>query len=248
MVPTMTALLAVPLFLASLAAVSAPPSRGQVIGPASLLTTSGRDAPMARAMAVPAPMAGSPACNVYFNATGQLNFNPPANNTALVPGISSANIMVGGPSFAHGTRNVPAMAGGGATLSANAGIDSVGLPQPLAGVVQNQIQGIAYFATDTNCTSSSFTTTVQSNPAGNTAPAPSGTVVAKLNGNTTMTASYQTQYADQGTYTCSGVYWFPIPCEVWRIDVTFNFLTSSFPADGAGNYSLAINQVTMTSP
>jgi len=245
-----TAPLLVPLLLASMTTLAAPP-RGQVIGPATSQTlgrTNGRGGPPGLQALAAAPLAASPACSVYFDATGQLNFNPPPPNSPLTPGISSANFIAGGPAFAHGIKPASALAAGTA-LAADAGINGVSLQQPNADVPQNQIQGIAYFATDTSCTQSSFSTTLQSSPAGTTAPAPAGTVLAQLSAGTTMTAGYTPSYSDQGTFYCSGVRgngW--ILCEVWRVDVTFAFLTNSFLASGAGSYTLTINQVTLSSP
>ncbi|TAM60707.1 MAG: hypothetical protein EPN49_08410 [Rhodanobacter sp.] len=244
-----TAPLLVPLLLASITTLAAPP-RGRVIGPATSQTLgrlNGRGGPPGLRALAAAPLAAAPACSVYFDATGQLNFNPPAPNTPLTPGISSANFIAGGPAFAHGTKSTSALTTGLA-LAADAGINGVSLQQPNAGVPQNRIRGIAYFATDTGCTQGSFSTTLQSSPAGTTAPAPAGTVLAQLSAGTTMTAGYTPAYSDQGTYICSGVRRGWIPCEVWRVDVTFAFLTNSFLASGAGSYTLTINRVTLSSP
>lgn len=233
----------VPLLLIGASLHAATLSRGRVVGPASLSQRGAASAP--RLMAAPA----ASACAVYFDATGQLSFNPPANNTALFPGIRPTDIVAGGPSVAHGTQAVQALAGGSLSLTGDGGINGIPLAPIAPSVGQQAVQGIAYFATSTTCAGSSdFTTIVESRPAGINAPPPSGTVVARLNGNTSMDASYALQYADQGTYLCSGVEPGYILCEVWRVDVTFNFLTSSFDANGAGNYSLTINQVSMTSP
>lgn len=232
-----------PLLLIGASLHAATLSRGRVIGPASLSQNRAASAP--RLMAAPA----AAGCAVYFDATGQLSFNPPASNTALFPGIRPTDVVAGGPGIAHGTRAVQATPGGPLSLTADAGIDGIPLAPVAPTVGQQAVQGIAYFATSTTCAGASdFTTTVQSQPAGINAPPPSGTVVARLNGNTSMDASYALQYADEGTYLCSGVKPGYILCEVWRVDVTFNFLTSSFDANGAGNYSLTINQVSMTSP
>ncbi|MBU6246345.1 MAG: hypothetical protein KGN77_01205 [Xanthomonadaceae bacterium] len=193
-----------------------------------------------------APAAGN--CAVYFDATGQLNFDPPGNNTPLVPGISAANVMAGGPAISHGAIAAAAIAAGPGSLQADAAINQTAL-QPLApGITQNPVQGLAYFATSTTCTPASFTTVLQSQPAGVNAPPPSGTVVAQLTGNTRIDATYQLGYVDQGTYLCSGGWFGYILCEVWRVDATFNFLPSTFGSSGAGTYRLTINQVTMTSP
>ena len=252
-----TAPLLVPLLLCSLTALAAPPSGGRVIGPAPALSgrPGGPGRPVARLAAM--PMAGSPACTVYFDATGQLNFNPPPANTPLTPGISSANFIRGGPAFAHGKRVATAL-GVGRALFADTGINGVSQQQPVAAIKQLRIRGIAYFATDTSCRRSSFTTTVQSSPAGNTAAYPAGTVLAQSNIDPaiTMAASYIPSYATDGiTYTCifgngngNGNNGNSVPCSVWRVDVMFSFLTNSFRPNGAGGYSLTINQVTMTSP
>ncbi|HEU4670454.1 MAG TPA: hypothetical protein VFR91_07085 [Dyella sp.] len=216
--------------------------QGRVIGPASLHLQSAARA--ASPMAAPA----AAGCTVYFDATGQLNFTAPGNNTALVPGINAANVITGGPAVGHGTVAADATAVGGAGLRADAALNQTPLQSPTAGVMQNAIQGLVYFATSTGCNAASFTTVLQSQPAGVNAPPPSGTVVARLNANTTIDASYSLQYGDEGTYYCSGISFGYVPCEVWRVDVTFDFLTSTFDANGAGNYHLTINQVTMTSP
>lgn len=229
-------LLLVPLLLMSMAALAGqPPARGRVIGPASSAFARGlHPAPMALAAA------GSPACDIYFDATGQLTFSPPTANTLLTPSIGVSNLFSSGATQGHGAKTATAIAIG-TSLSANANINGVSLQAPNSQVSLNQIQGLAYFATDTSCQQSSFTTTLQSNPAG-----PAGMVAAQM-GAYTINANYALSYADQGRYICNGGF-FSYYCEVWRVDATFSFLTSSFDANDAGTYTLTINQVTMNSP
>ena len=239
-----TAPLLVPLLLVGVAAQGASMPRGRVLGPATTMSAQSHSIGPLGTRVTAAPMANASACTVYFDATGQLNFNPPAANTALTPGISAANFIGGGPALAHGSKAANALAGA-TTLSADAGIDGASLLPPYASIAQNRIPGIAYFATDTTCTQSSFTTVLQSSPAGTGGPG--GTVMAQLNANTTIAASYSPAYADQGRYICTD-YFYQYYCEVWRVDVAFSFLTNSFLANGAGSYTLTINQVTLSSP
>lgn len=239
-----------PLLLLGGALHAAAAPRGRVIGPAALAQSGAGG--QGGAGAAPSLMAARAAagCTVYFDATGQLNFNPPANNTPLFPGIRPTDVVAGGPSVAHGTRGVQARWSGPQSLAGDAAIDGMALAPVEPAIPQQAVQGVAYFATSTTCTGASdFTTVVQSKPAGINAPPPTGTVIAQLNSRLRIVASYRTYYAkDPATYLCSGVSRGYVLCNVWRVDVSFNFLTSSFDADGAGNYSLTINQISMTSP
>ncbi len=117
----------------------------------------------------------------------------------------------------------------------------------MAGAVPRNGGTLFQYATTTGCgTGAPFTTTLTSNPAG-----AGGAVIATAN-TLRMQATYTTQYvADPNNpYYC---YYTNNPnkvftCDLWSAQVTFNFLTSSFPAIGAASYSLNIVQATITSP
>lgn len=222
----------------------AAPARGRVLGPANGQTLKTLNAQGRRAAVPLALAAAAPTCQIYFDVTGQLNFNPPPSGTLITPAIGPANITAGGvTSFGHGSTSLTAVASGN-HLGATAGVVTPNAVLPK--VTVNAIQGIAYFATGTNCTQGSFTTTLQSNPAGGTGP--NGTVIATMGNNTTIAASYTPAYADQGTYICRSGFFNTFYCEVWRVDVMFSFLTNSFSGNGAGSYTLTVNQVTLSSP
>ncbi|MGH8147837.1 MAG: hypothetical protein ACREPY_16085 [Rhodanobacteraceae bacterium] len=227
--------------LLSMTASAGSVPRGRVLGPANSQTS--RLLHRTNLLVAARAMAAGSTCAIYFDATGQLNFTPPPPNTPITPALGPANITAGGvTAFAHGSQALTAAASGNA-LSAAAGV--IAPHAVLPSVTVNTIQGIAYFATGTNCTQASFTTTLQSNPAGSAGP--NGTVLAQMGASTIIAANYTPSYADQGEYICSegrnSFY-----CEVWRVDVTFAFLTNSFPGNGAGTYTLTINQVTLSSP
>lgn len=147
------------------------------------------------------------------------------------------------PSFSAGTSAPSAFASGG-QLSADAGAIN---PGAVAGAVPRNGGTLFQYATTTGCgTGAPFTTTLTSNPAG-----AGGAVIATAN-TLRMQATYTTQYvADPNNpYYC---YYTNNPnkvfkCDLWSAQVTFNFLTSSFPAIGAASYSLNIVQATITSP
>lgn len=229
------------LLLASANAGAATVSGGRVLGPANGQTLKTLNGPGRQAAAPLA--AAAPTCPIYFDVTGQLNFTPPPSGTLITPTIGPANITASGvTSFGHGSQSLSAIASGN-HLGATAGV--MNPTAPLPNVTVNAIQGIAYFATGTNCTQASFTTVLQSNPAGSAGP--NGTVMASMGNNITIAANYTPAYADQGTYICSNGFR-AFYCEVWRVDVMFSFLTNSFPGSGAGTYTLTVNQVTLSSP
>jgi hypothetical protein len=145
--------------------------------------------------------------------------------------------------FSLGSIAAPANAAGG-TLSANLGAAPQG---NVAGQVARNAGTLFQYATSSNCGAGTpFTTTLTSNPAG-----AGGSVVATAN-TLRMQATYTTQYvADPNNpYYC---YYTNNPnnqflCNLWSANVTFNFLSNSFAALGAGTYTLNIVQATITSP
>ncbi|MHB1992952.1 hypothetical protein [Metallibacterium scheffleri] len=145
--------------------------------------------------------------------------------------------------FSLGSIAAPANATGG-TLSANLGAAPRG---NVAGQVARNAGTLFQYATSSNCGAGTpFTTTLTSNPAG-----AGGSVVATAN-TLRMQATYTTQYvADPNNpYYC---YYTNNPnnqflCNLWSANVTFNFLSNSFAALGAGTYTLNIVQATITSP
>ncbi len=151
-------------------------------------------------------------------------------------GQASGNVSLG-------TIAASANATGGA-LSANLGAAPQG---NVAGQVARNAGTLFQYATSANCGAGTpFTTTLTSNPAGS-----SGSVVATVN-TLSMQATYTTQYvADPNNpYYC---YYTNNPnkqflCNLWSANVTFNFLSNSFAALGAGTYTLNIVQATITSP
>ena len=145
--------------------------------------------------------------------------------------------------FSLGPISTPANSAGGA-LIANLGAAPTG---NVANSVTRDSGTLFQYATDANCNQGApFTTTLTSNPAGS-----GSTVVATAN-TLRMNATYTTTYfADPNNpYYC---YYNNQPgnfflCNVWSANVSFSFLSSTFAAQGAGNYTLDIVQATLTSP
>lgn len=166
-----------------------------------------------------------------------------ANGSTLNPiGVFDLTGQTTG-NFSLGTATPTASVAGGGVLSANLGAAPRG---SVAGLVARNAGTLFQYATNPNCGSGApFTTTLTSYPAGS-----GGDVVATAN-TLRMQATYTTQYvADPSHYYC---YYTNNPrkifkCNIWSANVTFNFLTSSFAAFGAGTYSLNIVQATITSP
>ena len=224
-----------------------------VLGPASALgnlagpATPGRagtgrvgsHAAMDRAAAanrLARPRAGG-GCRIY-GFLGGLSGGSTLNSIGVfdLTGQASGN-------FSLGTISTPANAAGGA-LIANLGAAPTG---NVATSVMRNAGTLFQYATSSNCGAGTpFTTTLTSNPAG-----AGGSVVATAN-TLRMQATYTTQYvADPNNpYYC---YYTNNPnrtflCNLWSANVTFNFLSNSFAALGAGTYTLNIVQATITSP
>lgn len=222
-----------------------------VLGPASAFastpgatgTTSGArgsgHAAVGRAMASypAAPRRAGGGCTIY-GFLGGLSGGSTLNSIGVfdLTGQASGN-------FSLGTISTPANAAGGA-LIANLGAAPTG---NVAASVTRNAGTLFQYATDANCNQGApFTTTLTSNPAGS-----SGTVVATAN-TLRMNATYATTYfADPNNpYYC---YYTNQPgnfflCNVWSANVSFSFLSSTFAAQGAGNYTLDIVRATLTSP
>ena len=254
--------------IATAALVTVPPSlfaqatlaggRIGVLGPASSGLVGGlRDS--AR-LAAPRPAAAPGQHNAQGRAGGN-NGNGNGNGnggSCQILGFLNGGLTGGGPlnsigafdvtggqppSFSAGTSAPIAFASGG-QLSADAGAIN---PTGVVGTVPRNGGTLFQFATNPGCGAGSpFTTTLTSNPAG-----AGGAVIATAN-TLQMQATYATQYvADPNNpYYC---YYTNNPhkifaCNLWSAQVTFNFLTNSFPAVGAASYSLRIVQATITSP
>ena len=143
--------------------------------------------------------------------------------------------------FSLGTRAATA-SGTAGSLQANVGAAPQG---GIAGQVSRRPAGtLLTVATTTGCgPGTAFTTTLISNPAGR-----GNTVVATFKRHrikATYTVSYS--YDPNNPYYCyysnnpSNYF----PCNIFYARVNFDFLTSTFPAQGAGNYSLRIVQATV---
>ena len=224
-----------------------------VLGPASALgnlagpATPGRagtgrvgsHAAMDRAAAanrLARPRAGG-GCRIY-GFLGGLSGGSTLNSIGVfdLTGQASGN-------FSLGTISTPANAAGGA-LIANLGAAPTG---NVATSVMRNAGTLFQYATDANCNQGApFTTKLTSYPAGT-----GSTVVATAN-TLRMDATYTTTYfADPNNpYYC---YYNNQPgnfflCNVWSANVSFSFLSSTFAAQGAGNYTLDIVQATLTSP
>ncbi len=181
---------------------------------------------------------GGGGCQIFGFLNGGLSGGGPLNS------IGAFDVTGGQPpSFSAGTSAPSAFASGG-LLTANAGAIN---PGGVVGAVPRNGGTLFQYATDPNCGAGTpFTTTLTSNPAG-----AGGAVVATAN-TLRMQATYGTQYVfdPSNPYWC---YYSNNPgnfflCNLWSAQVTFNFLTSSFAAVGAANYSLRIVQATITSP
>ncbi|MCK9366376.1 MAG: hypothetical protein M0P72_04390 [Metallibacterium scheffleri] len=224
-----------------------------VLGPASAFQSAGPHAihPAAvRGLATPAGMQPSKSnpskgggggngggCQIYGFLGGLAN-----GSTLSSIGVFDLTGQTTG-NFSLGTAT-PTASAAGAVLSANLGAAPQG---NVAGQVARNAGTLFQYATDPNCGAGTpFTTTLTSNPAGS-----SGSVVATVN-TLSMQATYTTQYvADPNNpYYC---YYTNNPnkqflCNLWSANVTFNFLSNSFAALGAGTYTLNIVQATITSP
>ena len=225
-----------------------------VLGPASAFQTTGASAThLARAHGVGTTAAMQPnmqnrrkggggggnggGCTIY-GFIGGLSGSSTLSSIGVfdLTGQASGN-------FSLGSIAAPANAAGG-TLSANLGAAPQG---NVAGQVARNAGTLFQYATSSNCGAGTpFTTTLTSNPAG-----AGGSVVATAN-TLRMQATYTTQYvADPNNpYYC---YYTNNPnnqflCNLWSANVTFNFLSNSFAALGAGTYTLNIVQATITSP
>lgn len=143
--------------------------------------------------------------------------------------------------FALGTRAAVA-SGTAGSLQADIGAAPQG---SIAGqVVRQQMGNLLTVATTTGCNSgTTFTTALTSNPAGS-----GNTVVAVLNTQrieATYTVAYN--YDPNNPYYCyyNNNPFNYFPCNIFYAQANFSFLTSTFPAQGAGNYSLTIVQATV---
>ena len=245
------ALLAVPPSLFAQATLTRGGGTIGVLGPASAFArapgataaTSGArgngHAAVGRAMASypAAPRQTGGGCTIY-GFLGGLSGSSTLNSIGVfdLTGQASGN-------FSLGTIATPANAAGGA-LIANLGAAPTG--NVATGVTRNA-GTLFQYATDASCNQGApFTTTLTSNPAGS-----GSTVVATAN-TLRMDATYTTTYfADPNNpYYC---YYTNQPgnfflCNVWSANISFSFLSSTFAARGAGNYTLDIVQATLTSP
>ena len=219
------------------------PASAFASAPGATITTSGArgsgHAAVGRAMAsyAAAPSKARGGCRIY-GFLGSLSGNSTLNSIGVfdLTGQSSGN-------FSLGTRAAVANATGGA-LSADVGAAPTG---NVASSVPRNAGTLFQYATDVNCNQgASFTTKLTSNPAGT-----GSTVVAPAN-TLRMDATYSTTYfADPNNpYYC---YYTNHPgnffrCNLWSANVSFSFLSSTFAAQGAGNYTLDIVQATLTSP
>ena len=213
-------------------------SMGRLAGPAGVSAKSAGKGAVPGAMAAPvaAMSAAGGSCRIYGFLGGLAN-----GSTLNSIGVFDLTGQTSG-NFVLGTATPTASAAGGA-LSANLGATPHG---SVAGLVARNAGTLFQYATNPSCGSGApFTTTLTSNPAGSAAA-----VVATAS-TLRMQATYTTQYvADPSHYYC---YYTNNPrkifkCNIWSANVTFNFLTSSFAALGAGTYTLNIVQATITSP
>ena len=245
------ALIAVPPSLFAQATLTRGGGTIGVLGPASafasapgttVATTGARGsghAAVGRAMAsyAAAPRRAGGGCRIY-GFLGGLSGSSTLNSIGVfdLTGQASGN-------FSLGTISTPANAAGG-VLSANLGAAPTG---NVATSVPRNAGRLFQYATDVNCNQgASFTTKLTSNPAGS-----GSTIVATAN-TLRMDATYSTTYfADPNNpYYC---YYTNRPghlflCNVWSANVSFSFLSSTFAAQGAGNYTLNIVRATLTSP
>ena len=226
-----------------------------VLGPASAMNATtaaahgsaigGRIATATHA-AMPRSMSAAPAaqpaatgggCTIY-GFIGGLSGGSTLNSIGVfdLTGEASGN-------FSLGTIAASADAAGG-TLSANLGAAPQG---NVIGQIARNAGTLFQYATNTSCNQGApFTTKLISNPAG------AGSSVAATANALRMQATYTTQYIanPNNPYYC---YYTNNPnnmflCNLWSANVTFNFLSNSFAALGAGTYTLNIVQATITSP
>ena len=245
------ALIAVPPSLFAQATLTRGGGTIGVLGPASAFASApgttvatpgahgSGHAAVGRAMASypAAPRRAGGGCRIY-GFLGGLSGGSTLNTIGVfdLTGQASGN-------FSLGTISTPANAAGG-MLIANLGAAPTG---NVATSVTRNAGTLFQYATDASCNQGApFTTTLTSNPAGS-----GSTVVATAN-TLRMDATYTTTYfADPNNpYYC---YYTNQPgnfflCNVWSANVSFSFLSSTFAAQGAGNYTLDIVRATLTSP
>ncbi len=207
---------------------SAHAARVHVLGPAALI----RNPPPP---ATP-PLPDTGGCTLY-GKLGRLS-----GGTTL-PAITAADLQ-NPPADALGSVAVTAAAAGAALRAA---LPRAVLPAVAAGVPRN---GSTLFRliTDNACMPGSpFTATLRSSPAG------SGGQVVAVSGIQQITATYTVQetYDANNPYDCSsgaGRRRRHFLCNLWSIVPGFDFLSASFAAQGAGNYTLTLVRATVTSP
>lgn len=183
------------------------------------------------------PAAAGGACTIY-GFLGGLSNGSTLNAIGVFDLTGQAN---GG--YSLGATSATASASGGMLTAA---VDATPTGS-INGLVPRNAGTLFQFATDPGCSSgSAFSTSLASNPTG------SGNTVVATAGTLSIQATYTTQYVyDPGNpYYCyyNNRPWQTFRCNIWSASVSFSFLTSSFPAQGAGTYSLNIVQATVTSP
>ncbi len=217
-----------------------------VIGPASALSQSAGRTSGTAGTAIPRGHVGQHATQMQLGQTG---------NACTIYGFLGG-LSGGGTLSSIGVFDLTGHAQGGLALGTRAAIasgaagslqaDIGAAPQgSIAGqVVRQQAGNLLTVATTTGCNAgTSFTTALTSNPAGS-----GNTVVAVLNTQrieATYTVAYN--YDPNNPYYCyyTNNPFKYFPCNIFYAKANFSFLTSTFPAQGAGNYSLTIVQATV---
>ena len=215
-----------------------------VLGPASAFANAPSAPPavagavhgMARsAMARPptAIAAAANGCSIY-GFIGGISGNATLNSIGVFD-------LTAQPALNLGTAQISANAAGGA-LQANVGATAQGT---IAGQVQRSAGTLLTVATTTRCgAGTAFNTQLTSSPAG------SGNTVVASAGPQQIQATYAVsyQYDANNPYYC---YYNNQPnrtflCNIFYAQTSFNFLTSTFPAQGAGTYALNIVQANVS--